>query len=242
MSTARRKTFWRRLRQRLGATLTLAGYLAATFGIPLPAPAIRKNATVPFPCQDHPCGCQTAEQCWTRCCCMTAEERWEWAAAHNIQPPDYAERPVSEYSGQAPEPTETAAGWRTTPCRHQGNQDPPARPRRSCCREQSAQDGTVPIASVCCAPNSRGQSCCKQQPTLNPREGATSPRPGRRAVPSMSALGCQGLTALGAYVGVTVRTALAIAWTPRQGLDSWIISSDESALTLAQSPPAPPPR
>src|SRR4051794_16978264 len=95
-----RTTSWGPLRRRLWAGVTLVAYLLAALGVPLPASA-RKEPGVPFPCQDHPCGCRTAEQCWAACCCFTPEQRIAWAQAHHVQPPPYAEKP----GGQS---------WRTT--------------------------------------------------------------------------------------------------------------------------------
>ncbi|HWG42723.1 MAG TPA: hypothetical protein VN688_08050 [Gemmataceae bacterium] len=90
-----RLRFWRGLRHRFCAAGVCFAYLIATLGLPLPA-SIHKDASQPFPCQDHPCGCQTAEQCWRNCCCFTPEERWAWARAHHVEPPAYAEKPAAQ--------------------------------------------------------------------------------------------------------------------------------------------------
>ena len=94
MFSSRRKTFWRSFRRRLRVGLALVAYLAVAGGVPLPASSARKDAGQPFPCMNNPCGCETAEQCWGSCCCLTPEERWAWAEAHGVTPPDYAERPA----------------------------------------------------------------------------------------------------------------------------------------------------
>jgi hypothetical protein len=91
---------WRRFRwhlnlARLWAGLALVAYLVTAFGLPLPAHE-PKDRSQPYPCQDHPCGCQSAEQCWRHCCCFTPEEKWAWAEAHGVVPPSYAERPSGE--------------------------------------------------------------------------------------------------------------------------------------------------
>jgi hypothetical protein len=99
MRVRRRNTFGRPLGHRLVAGLTLAAYLAAAVGFPLPARA-RIKAGQPFPCQNNPCGCQSAEQCWRSCCCYTVEERWAWARANHVEPPAYAAKPSGD-------------GWRT---------------------------------------------------------------------------------------------------------------------------------
>ncbi|HTU89291.1 MAG TPA: hypothetical protein VMF69_04265, partial [Gemmataceae bacterium] len=78
-----RRRFWIALRYRLGVLGVCLAYLLAALEIPLPI-FVHKISSQPFPCQDHPCGCQTAEQCWSHCCCFTPEERWAWAQAHNV--------------------------------------------------------------------------------------------------------------------------------------------------------------
>jgi hypothetical protein len=93
MSLLPRGIPWRSLRRRFAHAGFLLCYLAVALGMPMPAPA-RKDVSQPFPCQDNPCGCQSAEQCWTSCCCYTVEEHWAWARDHNVEPPPYATRPA----------------------------------------------------------------------------------------------------------------------------------------------------
>lgn len=76
------RLFARRSRRLIAAAAALA-YLASVLGFPLPVPAARDVST-PFPCQDHHCGCASAEQCWHNCCCFSAEERLAWAQKHNV--------------------------------------------------------------------------------------------------------------------------------------------------------------
>lgn len=45
-----------------------------------------KDRSTPFPCMDKPCGCATAEQCFTNCCCNTPEETLAWARAQGVAP------------------------------------------------------------------------------------------------------------------------------------------------------------
>src|SRR5437868_5903658 len=107
MPSQRRKNLWHSLPRRFTAGLLLAIWLTTGAGsLPLPAPFSKMKDGQPFPCQDHPCGCATAEDCWRHCCCFTAEERWAWARQHNIEPPAYAERPAegSPLTAQMHEP------------------------------------------------------------------------------------------------------------------------------------------
>jgi hypothetical protein len=82
------------------AWLSLVGYAFLASGLPLPwgvvapggaSPAVEKrlaakDRSTPFPCMDKPCGCVTAEQCFSNCCCNTPAETLVWAKAHNVDP------------------------------------------------------------------------------------------------------------------------------------------------------------
>jgi len=94
-----------RLIHRITNWLVILGYALVASGVPLPvarwpavspgAAAVRqqveqrlsgKDRTQPFPCMDKPCGCATAEQCFTSCCCNTPAETLAWAKAHAVEP------------------------------------------------------------------------------------------------------------------------------------------------------------
>lgn len=91
----RRDTLLRR------ATIWLAtiGYALVVSGLPLPLGGMQpvsptpaaakslagKDRSRPFPCMDKPCGCTTAEQCFSNCCCNTPAERLAWAKAHSVE-------------------------------------------------------------------------------------------------------------------------------------------------------------
>ncbi|QDT70389.1 hypothetical protein MalM25_33370 [Planctomycetes bacterium MalM25] len=66
-----------------GAPLPLAGVTA------LSVPASDSiDSSERFPCEACPCGCGTAEHCWTRCCCHTLPQRLAWARREGVRPPD----------------------------------------------------------------------------------------------------------------------------------------------------------
>ncbi len=87
----------RRLTSRIQTTasrglvvLGLAGLVVASLGIPLVQPVASgptKDRSKPFPCQDRPCGCMSAEQCMRSCCCFSAEYRLAWAAKYQLEVP-----------------------------------------------------------------------------------------------------------------------------------------------------------
>jgi hypothetical protein len=130
MSWLRRSIPWRSIARRLVTGVVALGYLAATLGLPLPARA-HKIVDQPFPCQDDPCGCQTAEQCWTACCCYTVEEHWAWARAHHIEPPAYATRPAD-------------GGWNTKPKRQCEDDERTC----SCCKKTKHERATPSVPAV----------------------------------------------------------------------------------------------
>lgn len=127
-----RRRFWIALPYRLGILGVVLAYALAALEIPLPV-LVHKDSSQPFPCQAHPCGCRTAEQCWSHCCCFSPEERWAWAKAHNVEPPVYAEKPVEK---------PIARGWNKVKLRDRAHQGTAA---KSCCQAKSGQ-----------------ASCCKQ--------------------------------------------------------------------------------
>ncbi len=69
----------------------LISFCAGSLSFPIASVEIQdKDRSTPFPCQDCPCGCKTAEQCWTSCCCHSPSERLAWAKKHGVKPPSYA--------------------------------------------------------------------------------------------------------------------------------------------------------
>ncbi len=76
-------------------------YTVLALGIPLPVP-MGKAGKEAYPCMNHHCGCQSAEQCWRNCCCMTLEERLFWRGritlGRQIMP--WRRRVPKEFSGR----------------------------------------------------------------------------------------------------------------------------------------------
>jgi len=60
--------------------------------VPLPAgPGVHsseKDRSQPFPCQDRPCGCRSAQQCWKKCCCFTNAQKLAWAQKYRVKVPE----------------------------------------------------------------------------------------------------------------------------------------------------------
>lgn len=87
---SRRNTNWRLRAQRLICLIVLVG-VACAF---LPVPGSTKledgkDNSRPFPCQNRPCGCRTADQCWKQCCCFTNSQKVAWAKSQGVVPPGF---------------------------------------------------------------------------------------------------------------------------------------------------------
>ena len=212
-----RRRFWRALRYRLCVTGACLAYLLVALEIPLPA-AVHKDTSQPFPCQDHACGCQTAEQCWTNCCCFTPEERWAWARAHNVQPPAYAEKPTPKPAVQP-----AAHGWNTVKLRDR-DRGATATAIKSCCRKQADR-----------------AACCRATPKLASQQ-PTSRRGGVRWGSIVTAWRCQGFQTLWVGVGAVLPVPRSVAWSPDCPPPSLFSLWDIHASVLSMTPPAPPPR
>jgi hypothetical protein len=207
-----RRRFRRILRYRLCVTGACLAYLLAALEIPLPA-AIYKDTSQAFPCQNHPCGCQTAEQCWTNCCCFTPEERWAWARAHHVEPPAYAEKPAAKPAEQ-----DAANGWNTVKLRdhHRGV--------------------TAPTTACCCCKQAELADCC--QTASKPDSGSSGVCWGS----VMSAWRCQGFQTSWVGIGAVLPAPPLAAELPDCPPPSLISLWDTHAFLLSMPPPAPPPR
>jgi hypothetical protein len=101
ISPYRRSLAWRRAI----AAAALAAYLLATFGVPVPRRFVKFDG-VPFPCQDHACGCHTAAQCWEHCCCYSPSQKLAWCHQHGIEPPAQLR---AEIAAEPPAPVDGVA-------------------------------------------------------------------------------------------------------------------------------------
>jgi len=228
----RSDTFWRPLRRRLPAVFALLAYLTAALGMPLPNLA-HKDRSQLFPCQNHACGCQSAEQCWRHCCCFTPEEHWAWARANHVEPPAYAEKPAPE------KPT----GWNAPRLRDQA--EGKTTPSRGCAR--CAQTRNDQCEGEACAASGRQRIAGTDTSSPRPRDqrNADSQPASKgkwRLALGVNQLCCQGLRTLWLSSGTTLPPPPPTAWVSWQAPAGWLGSPDDLPITVSAPPPLPPPR
>jgi hypothetical protein len=107
--------------------------LIAVFGefSGVPVGGARKDRSRPFPCQNRPCGCASADECWHHCCCFTNKQKVAWCRENGVTPPDF----VVAAAAHEGEPTEQLCEHRKDCC---ATADAPAE-EHACCRHRKGQ-------------------------------------------------------------------------------------------------------
>ena len=75
--------FWTRLTTLMLLVVVIFTHLPIPFSAAEPKNG--KDRSTPFPCQDRPCGCRTAEQCKKKCCCFSTEQKLAWAKRNGVK-------------------------------------------------------------------------------------------------------------------------------------------------------------
>lgn len=126
---------------------------------------VEKDLSRPFPCAQRVCGCQSAEQCWRKCCCFTDAEKVAWADTHGVELPDFV--------------------------RHSAARSAVA-DRRATCSDANLGHGTC---AGCEPRNSGERSSSKMAcPTRRTRPASDPARALSEVVIVQNALACQGLS------------------------------------------------
>ena len=89
------------------SSCVLLGICAMLFPLPLaplPQKSLEKDGSEPFPCQNRPCGCRSAEQCWKKCCCFNNAQKVAWAKANNVKVPDFVLAAVKQEKKKSADP------------------------------------------------------------------------------------------------------------------------------------------
>ena len=144
--------------------LLLCSMLLSIVPVPMPVDinGLGKDGSSPFPCQDRPCGCQSADGCWTSCCCFTPKERIAWAKRHQVEIPTDALKSLLIAAARP-------AAEKTTPSCTLPHRDPvektlshsavvapvssrmrDSRDEHNCCEEGHASETWSSTSTACC--------------------------------------------------------------------------------------------
>jgi hypothetical protein len=215
MPRSRRTIFWRSLAHRACAVWTLVAYVATAIGLPLPI-IPTKDRSRPYPCQNHLCGCRTADDCARYCCCFSSEERRSWAQAHHVELPE-------------PPAVNSAQGWNNVRLRDQ---------ETSCshCAKEESKKSCTAGHPLCCTE--------KQQVRSGPptRNAGQSPCRHSGGSPGFTALKCQGPSTLWISVGTVPPPSSAVAWKPCRIAAETLVFADIFAPNISLDLLDPPPR
>ncbi len=122
------------------ALLVVLGMCASIVPLPIAVPVVSdKDRTTPFPCQDRPCGCASAKQCWKSCCCFNDSQKLAWAKANHVTPPDFVIAAAEKEAS--------------------GN----SQVEKNCCTQHSVEIQIVQKTTLSCCQKqaSTEQTCCK---------------------------------------------------------------------------------
>ena len=183
-----------------------------------------KDRSAAFPCRDKPCGCATAEQCFTACCCNTPAETLAWARANDVAPAVLAALERRVATAAAPVAGDTGGCCGTT----------------AACGDTTPADRDVETATTCCCADETPAAEAAAESSRDDDAGPSEPAPAGRIV-LRAMMACGGITAGWWACGASLPPPAATAITaPRPS--AIVTLADESPISLPPAPDAPPPR
>jgi hypothetical protein len=235
--------------RRITTWLAILGYTLVASGLPLPfgmiapaapdTPAAKrlagKDRSRPFPCMDRPCGCATAEQCFTSCCCNTPAETLAWATAHRVEPAVLAalEQRVASSSQLAAKATKSSCCLGKAPAAEE-----------SCCTIEQPAAVVAEDGDLCSMDASRTATLSATE-EATPNNASPDEEPSRqprsRTVTLRAMLACGGIVAEWFAAGAALPPPRLEVSLVMHVLDV-CTPGDEACESLAVSPAAPPPR
>jgi hypothetical protein len=196
--------------------LLLLGVLAEVAGIPVVSVA-KKDRSRPYPCQDRPCGCASADECWHHCCCMNNKQKLLWAREHGVAPPDFVIAAVEEENAHATEVCDREDG---------DHRDVASRPaERACCQKRHQHQEAVAAA------------CCEHD-----RDKSEKSSPEVRLVLSDFARQCSGLPQIVLLFSDALPCVSTPEWRPLEAQLGYVVERPRSCVSAELSPPVPPPK
>ncbi len=233
------RRFWRKVVRRLFSLSVLLGVCALLFPLPvapLPPNSPEKDSSEPFPCQNRPCGCQSAEQCWKKCCCFNDAQKVAWAKANKVKVPacvlaalKKASRTDVEVSSRSGAGKKSASTMRSSGCSH--------------CEQKP-----VVVAKSSCCDKLRGQSVTKLNACQFSSDSAEKSPESRRKpasskwVMAVYAAECQGQGPPAFCFPISIIPDRPLLVTPSVEVVETFRHESERLLQVSLRPPLPPPK
>ncbi len=220
--------------RKLLGLLLLCSLCVSVIPVPVALP-VTKDTSEPFPCQDRPCGCRTADQCRKQCCCFTKEQKIAWAKKRGVPTNCVVNESSSQLATDRPE---------------QNLADSSCHSKSSVSlREQLVSASTKKRASSGCETSS---SCCKSGNRCE-REAASAKsvrsvveKPtetkARKFVIGLAAEKCRGGATDWNSLPWSVPPALFVSWKPVIAVSPVSPVRIEIWTAICERPPVPPPR
>ena len=240
-------------RMRITTWCAVWGYVLLASGLPLPFGAVQpvgagaaseaagkrlaaKDRSQPFPCMDKPCGCATAEQCFTSCCCHTPAETLAWARARGLEPAVL--EALARRAGAAEVARAKPAG---------GCCVAKVRKQPACCSDRGGPPrNTAHQPEVCAEYESLAAAPTGDDsaPTSLPVSPAEPTRAAARirTVTLQAMLACGGILTQWLAVGGSLAPLKVEAARPLRPLVDRIVLADDHPGSVLHAPDAPPPR
>ena len=225
----RRRYFGRTFISRLFSLFLVISLCASFFFLSVVrlSPA-EKDGKEPFPCQNRPCGCNSAHQCWKQCCCFTHTQKLAWAQAHGVTPPAFV---VAAAKAEANREQSLAAA-KPRPCCAEASTRPAEKSLPACCtREKADVSG---ITSSCCSPGRASEDKFKAR---DKEENENT----RGIILVAEVQKCHGQGLYGTSLPWAVLPVIETSEI-RDVPPSWDHPCSMSVLSLCAEPPEPPPR
>jgi hypothetical protein len=202
------------LRQRAIAVVMLLGILVEVAGIPVVS-VTKKDHSRPYPCQDRPCGCASADECWHHCCCMNNKEKVAWARTHGVIPPDFVVEAAEREEHQPTQVCDRAEGEERAGGSH-GEE-------HACCRSRHSHHDVAAKAKR------------DHDKTVNSEAKV-------KLVLSDFARQCSGLPQLILLFSDALPCMASARWRPAEALTGDVIDVARPWASADASPPVPPPK
>jgi hypothetical protein len=213
------------------AVALLLALLVGIGGVPQVTVA-RKDRSRPFPCQNRPCGCASADECWHHCCCFTNKQKVAWCHENGVTPPDFVIAAAEREEGESVAADRHDADHRAD-CDHEdgacaccakpaGHAEEPA-----CCRQRHAHRDVAEARHA--GSDDKSQTPGKSRATVN-------------FVLSDLARRCGGMQSVISFLCDALPFVDRPQWKPVETLVEYLVDVPVACASAELAPPVPPPK